>query len=271
LVVGSFGLGVYRRLGASARRSGAVTRRNISALRSAYWLVVISGFFEPLLYLLAIGIGIGGMVDPMPLPDGHSVEYAVYLAPAMLASSTMAGALAESTFNFFSKLRYMHLYEGILATPVRPIEVAFGELAWAMVRGCMYSAAFLAIMVAMDLTEIRLAVLAFPASLLAGLSFGALGMAASTYIRSWQDFDLLNSGQLVLFLFSGTFMPVDGYPVIARLLVEASPLYHAVGLVRTITTGSPMVPAAGHAVYLIAMAAGGLFVAGRRMNRQLLK
>src|SRR5207248_1803261 len=120
-----------------------------SALRSAYWVVVISGFFEPLLYLYSIGIGVGHLVGSLALPDGRLVPYAEFVAPAMLAASAMSGALAESTFNFFGKMRYMKLYDGILATPVRPMELATGELLWAMARGALYSAAFLGVMVGM--------------------------------------------------------------------------------------------------------------------------
>ncbi|GAA5184680.1 ABC transporter permease [Rugosimonospora acidiphila] len=271
VVAASFGPGVYGRLDAAVKRSGAVTRRNIAALRSAYWLVVISGFFEPLLYLLSIGVGVGGLVNGMALPDGRVVSYAVFVAPSMLASSAMAGALSETTFNFFGKMKYMKLYDGVLATPVRPMEVALGELAWAMVRGSLYSAAFLVIMVVMGLTSAGWALLAFPASLLVGLAFGGLGMALSTFMTSWQDFDLLGSIQLALFLFSGTFAPVNSFPEPIRLLIEATPLYHAVELIRGLTTGSPHPILIGHIGYLVAMGAAGLVVAGRRVGRLLLK
>jgi lipooligosaccharide transport system permease protein len=271
VVVASFAPGVYGRIDASAKRAGAVTRRNISALRSAYWLVVISGFFEPLLYLLSIGIGVGHLVGKLPLPDGRLVSYSAYVAPAMLASSAMAGALSESTFNFFGKMKFMKLYDGVLATPVRPMEVALGELMWAMARGALYCAAFLAIMVGMGLTSVGWALVAFPASLLVGFSFGGAGMALSTFLRSWQDFDLMGTVQFALFLFSGTFAPVHSYPLPMRVLVECTPLYHAVELIRGVTTGSIHPVLLVHVAYLVAMAALGLTVAGHRMGKLLLK
>jgi lipooligosaccharide transport system permease protein len=271
VVATSFGPGIYGRIDASVKRSGAVTRRNIAALRSAYWLVVISGFFEPLLYLLSIGVGVGGLVDKMALPDGRLVDYAVFVAPSMLASSAMSGALAETTMNFFGKMKFMKLYDGVLATPVRPMEVALGELMWAMARGSLYSAAFLVVMVVMGLTSTGWALLAFPATLLVGVCFGGLGMALSTFLRSWQDFDLMGVVQFALFLFSGTFAPVGSYPLPVRLLVEATPLYHAVELIRGLTTGSLRPALLGHIAYLLVLAAVGLIVAGRRMGRMLLK
>ncbi len=271
VVATSFGPGALGRLEGSARRAGSVTRRNLAALRSAYWIVVISGFFEPLLYLFSIGIGVGRLVGTLPLPDGRQVPYAQFVAPAMLAASAMTGALAESTFNFFGKMRYVRLYDGILATPVRPMELASGELLWAMVRGALYSAAFLGVMVAMGLTRPLLALAAFPATLLVGFAFGGLGMMLSTYMRSWQDFDVMGTIQFALFLFSGTFAPLSSYPVPVRWFIEITPLYHGVELIRGLTTGSVNGGLLIHVGYLVVMTVLGLAVAGRRMGRLLLK
>jgi lipooligosaccharide transport system permease protein len=271
MVVASFIPGVYGRLDASARRSGAVTRRNIAALPSGYWLVVLSGFFEPLLYLLSIGVGVGSLVGQLPLPDGRMVDYAAFVAPAMLASSAMAGALSETTFNFFGKMKWMKLYDGVLATPVRPMEIAFGELLWAMARGALYSAAFLVIMVFLDLTTWAWALATFPAALLVGFAFGGVGMALSTFMRGWQDFDIVATVQFALFLFSGTFAPVTSYPPVMRWIVQVTPLYQAVELIRGLTTGSLRWGLLVHVGYLAALAAVGLTVAGRRMGKLLLK
>src|SRR5690242_1177677 len=193
----------------TGRRAASVTERNISTLRSSYWIVMLSGFVEPVLYLFSIGIGVGGLIGDLTLPGGRVVGYAEFVAPAMLASAAMNGALSETTFNFFGKMKFMRLYEGILATPVRPIEIALGELAWAMVRGVLYSAAFLVIMAVMGLTSPMRALAAFPATMLVGFAFGALGLTVSTLMRSWQDFDLIVGGQFALFMFSGTFVPPD--------------------------------------------------------------
>ncbi|MFB9235977.1 ABC transporter permease [Plantactinospora siamensis] len=251
------------------RRSASVAERNVAALKSAYWIVLISGFFEPLLYLLSIGVGVGALVHRLTLPDGRVVEYAAFVAPAMLASSAMTGAMAETTFNFFGKMKYMKLYEGILATPVRPFEIALGELGWAMVRGTLYSAAFLVIMVLLDLTSAGRALLALPAAVLIGFTFGALGMTLSTLMRSWQDFDLLASAQFVLFLFSGTFVPADSYPAALRWLIEVTPLYRSVDLVRGVTIGGAGWSWLIDLGYLIGLTALGLAVASRRMAAKL--
>jgi lipooligosaccharide transport system permease protein len=253
------------------RRSIAVAGRNVAALKTAYWLVMIGGLLEPVLYLFSIGVGVGALVGAIPLPGGRVVGYAEFVAPAMLASSAMTGSLSETTFNFFGKMKFMRLYEGMLATPIRPFEIALGELSWAMLRGSVYSAAFLVIMVAMDLTTPLRALVALPAAVLVGFAFGALGMTISTLIRGWQDFDMIGAGMFVLFLFSGTFIPAAAYPDVLRWIVEFTPLYRAVDLIRGISLGSAGFVQALDVLYLLAMLAGGLFIAGRRMERLLCR
>ncbi len=255
----------------SAGRSARVTERNVNALKSAYWVVMAGGLLEPVFYLFSIGVGVGALIGDIELPGGRTVRYTEFVAPAMLAASAMSGALAETTFNFFGKMKFMRLYDGMLATPIRPFEIALGELIWAMVRGSIYSVAFLVIMVAMDLTTPLRALAAFPAAVLVGFAFGALGMTVSTLIRSWQDFDLIGAGQFALFLFSGTFVPAEAYPVVLRWLVELSPLYRSVDLIRGISLGSVGVAQVVDVVYLLALLAAGLTVSGRRMGKLLCK
>lgn len=256
---------------AAGRRAASVAERNFTSLRWVYWLLMLSGLLEPVLYLVSIGIGVGALVGDLTLPGGAVVDYPVFIAPAMLAASAMNGALAESLFHFFGKMKYAKLYDGILATPVRPIEIAVGELGWAMSRGSAYSASFLALMVWLDLTTTARAVLAFPAAVLVGFAFGGLGMALATFMRSWQAFDLMMSVQFALFLFSGTFVPVTEYPAAVRWLVEVTPLYRSVDLIRGITAGQVGWWQLLDVLYLVAVSGLGLLVAGRRMGRLLAK
>ncbi|GII32820.1 ABC transporter permease [Planotetraspora mira] len=261
---------VAARISVSPGRVGAVINRNVGALRSgpSYWVVLISGFFEPLLYLLSIGVGVGALVGDLTL-DGQTMSYAAFVAPAMLAVSAMSGALAETTFNFFFKLKYMKTFEAVLATPVRPFEIAVGELVWAVIRGSLYTAIFLGFMVAMGLTTVAGALAAFPATVLIGLAFGAVGMWVSTLMRGWQDFDLMGTGQFALFLFSGTFSPVQNYPVGVEILIQLTPLYHAVELVRALCTGIVGPGILVNIAYLAIMGVGGLWLASRRVEKML--
>jgi lipooligosaccharide transport system permease protein len=259
---------VARRL----QRATAVSARNVSAMRhSAYWWVVVSGFFEPVLYLLAIGVGVGALIREIPLADGRLVPYATFVAPAMLAASAMNGALAETTFNFFGKMKYLRLYDAVLATPVAPFEIALGELLWALARGALYSGAFLAVMVGMGLSSVGGALAAFPATVLVGLTFGAIGMALATYVRGWQDFDYIIVIQFAMFLFSGTFAPPEEFPAAMRVVVALTPLYHAVELVRGLTVGIVGWGMLVNVGYLAGLGAAGLAIAGRRTAKILCK
>jgi lipooligosaccharide transport system permease protein len=157
----------------------------------------------------------------------------------------------------------------MLATPIRPMEIAVGELTWAMLRGSLYTACFLVVMILMNLTTPAWAFAAFPATMLVGLAFGSVGMALSTVIRGWQDFDLVFTGQFAMFLFSGTFSPVQDYPLGVEILIWTTPLYHAVELVRGLSTGVLSISMLGNIAYLAAMTALGLYISGRRLAKVL--
>jgi lipooligosaccharide transport system permease protein len=253
------------------RRAAAVTERNIVTLRGSgsYWWLVISGVAEPLFYLLAIGWGVGALVGEMTLPDGRVVPYLTYLAPALVAASAMNGAIAEATFNFFARMKFSKLYDSVLNSPVTPVELAFGELAWATIRGTIYIGSFLVVMVAMDVTTPVRALVALPAGVLVGFAFSALGIALATILRTWQDFDYIGMIQFGLFLFSGTFVPVATFPVPLQVVVQVTPLYHGVELLRAITTGAVTWASAWHVLYLIAVTMVGIAIAGQRLQRKL--
>ncbi|MDP8958879.1 MAG: ABC transporter permease [Actinomycetota bacterium] len=252
-----------------SRRARHLLERNVLVYRHV-WVILFSGFFEPLFYLFSIGVGIGQLVGDMVGPDGRPVAYAAYLAPALLAASAMNGAVYESTFNIFFKLRYAKTYDAMLATPLGPGDIAVGEITWSLMRGALYAAGFLVVMAAMGLLESAWAVLALPAALLIGFAFGAVGMAATSFMRSWQDFDLVHLVILPLFLFSATFYPLEVYPQPLQVVAQLSPLYHGVALIRALTLGSLDPSLVVHAGFLVAMGALGLAIASRRLGKLLL-
>lgn len=253
------------------RHAAAVTERNLILFRAggSYAWMVIAGFAEPMLYLLAIGWGVGSLVGSVPLPDGGRVPYPTFVAPAMLAASAMNGALAESTINFFVKLKYWRLYESLINTPVAPEEIALGEVGWALTRGAMYTVPFLVVMAALRLTTPLLALAALPAALLTGLAFAGLGLALSTFMRSWHDFDYMGLVQFALFMFSGTFVPLSGLPRALQVVVQVTPLYHGVELIREVTLGRFGWGLAWDTGYLVVLALAGVAVASRRMRHLL--
>jgi lipooligosaccharide transport system permease protein len=244
--------------------------RNILVFRHI-WLILLSGFFEPLFYLLGVGYGLGGLVGSVRDAGGLQLSYAVFVAPALLATSSMNGAIYDSTFNVFFKLNFQKTYDGVLATPLGVVDVAVGEIAWALIRGTLYAIGFMVVMVLLGLIRSPLAILAIPAAMLVGFAFAAVGMAVTTFMRRVQDFDLLNLALIPLFLFSATFFPLSTYAEPLRTIVQLTPLYHGVSLIRALTTGSIEPGAAVDIGYLVAMGAVGLAVTARRLDRMLQK
>lgn len=256
--------------GALLGRGSRLLERNLRVQRRT-WLVVVSGFFEPLLYLLSIGVGLGHLVGRLPGPGGGTVAYAAFVAPGLLASAAMNGAVTESTFNVYFKLRYAKTYDAVLATPLGPRDVAAGELATALLRGTLYSGVFLLAMASLGDVASPWAILAFPSAVLIGFAFAGVGMAVTTYLRSWRDFDLVQLTILPLFLFSTTFYPLTTYPGWFQAVVRVSPLYQGVALCRDFCLGELSWALVAHAAYLVAIGAAGLAVTGRRIRQILLR
>jgi lipooligosaccharide transport system permease protein len=256
--------------GSYAGRARALLVRS-ATVAGRLWPAFVSGFFEPVFYLLAMGQGLGSMVGALPGPDGTLISYSAFIAPGLLAASAMNGAVIDSTYNVFFKLKYGRIYDAMLATPLGPVDIAVGEIGWALIRGGLYSLGFLAVMGGFGLLVSPWALLALPAALIVALAFAAVGMAATSYMRSWQDFDLITLVVLPMFLFSTTFYPLSVYPRWLQIVVECLPLYHAVELMRGLTTGVVHAGLLGHLAYFAVMIAVGVVVAARRLHVLLLR
>ncbi|MHB8891743.1 MAG: ABC transporter permease [Candidatus Limnocylindrales bacterium] len=263
-------LGRVLPFGFGGRRALLLIERNMLVYKND-WMVILSGFFEPLFYLLSIGLGIGGIVGDLPGPDGTTIPYALFVAPALLASASMNGAIAESTFNVFFKLNFQKTYDAVLATPLSPGDVALGEIGWAVIRSTLYALGFVVVILVLGLVRSPWAILSVPAATLLAFAFAAVGMAATTFMRSWQDFDLINLVVLPLFLFSGTFYPLTAYPEPLRVLIQLTPLWQGVDMIRALVTGAVDLSILWHVAYLGAMGMVGLVIVGRRLDRMLLK
>lgn len=252
-------------------RARVLVERSLLANRRS-WMLVFSGFFEPVFYLLAMGTGLGALVGgAVAGPAGQQLSYAAFIAPGLLAASAMNGAVYDSTFRVFFKIKYARLYDSMLATPLGPVDIALGEIGWALLRGGLYAAGFLTVMLAFGLITSPWALLALPAALLVAFAFAAVGMAATTFMRSWQDFDLVQLVVLPMFLFSTTFFPLSVYPPALRFVVACFPLYHAIELMRAFTSGAVDWGLLGHLAYFVVMAALGALVASRRLATLLLR
>ncbi|MGO8724731.1 MAG: ABC transporter permease [Acidimicrobiales bacterium] len=267
-VAPSLSLRVVPPLGPARGRARRLVARNVVAYRRG-WIFLLSGFFEPLFYLLSIGLGLNHLVGHLNTA-GRSIPYTDYVAPGLLASSAMNGAIFDSTFGIFFKLKIAKTYDAVLATPLGVRDVAIGELTWSMIRGTVYSFAFLAVMAALGLVASWWAVLCLPAAMLVSFAFGGMGMFGACYMRSWQDFDLISLAIVPLFLFSGVFYPLSLYPEWLRVVVTLTPLYQGVALLRGLDTGAVGPALVVQALYLGLLGAIGLKGASRRLGRLLL-
>jgi lipooligosaccharide transport system permease protein len=251
-----------------SRRSRRIVERNMVVYRRG-WILLVSGFFEPFFYLLSIGIGLNTLVGPLEI-NGVLVPFTAFVAPGLLASSAMNGAMFDSTFNIFFKLKIAKTYDAILSTPLGVGDVALGELSWALMRGSLYSGAFLVVMAALGYVFSPWAVLCWPGAVLISYAFAGAGMAGTTFMRSWQDFDLVSLAIIPMFLFSATFYPITVYPGWLQALVRCTPLYQGVALLRGLDLGMFSWSLAGHVLYLATMGTIGLAVTARRLARLLL-
>ena len=249
-------------------RAQYVLERNVLVYRRL-WLIVFSGLFEPVFYLFSIGIGISELVGDVLGPGGELVEYTAFVAPALLAASAMNGAVFESTMIIFWKLKWAKVYDGMLAAPLNVWDIAIGEITWSQIRGGLYAAAFLFVALVMGLLQSWWAILALPAALLIGVAFGAVGFATTTFLKSWQDFDLINLVMMPMFLFSATFYPLDVYPPVLQAIAQISPLYHGVEIIRGLTLGVVDIAILGHVAFLVVMTLVGLGITARRLERLL--
>ena len=233
------------------------------------WLLFVSGFFEPLLYLLSVQIGFATLVGTVT-DDGITYDYADFVAPALLASAAMNGAIFDATGNVFEKLKHTKLYDTVLATPMTAADVALGEILTAVVRGALYSVAFVAAMAALGLVGSPLILLAIPVCALIAFAFGAIGMAYATFMRSWADLEYVNVAIVPMLLFSATFYPLSSYGDWSWI-VQLSPLYHGVVVVRGCAVGELESSMLANLSVLVAIAVAGVAVVSRRVDRLLLR
>ena len=250
------------------RRPHRMIERHVVAYRRQ-WLIVVSGFFEPLFYLISMRAGLSDLVGKVSMA-GKQVSYEAFVAPALMASSAMNGAIFDSTGNVLHRMKYARIYDAALATPMTPAAVAVGEIGWALIRGQLYACSFLGVMAALGLIDSWWSLLALPACALVGLTFASIGFASTTFMRGWTDMEIVTTAMMPLALFSATFFPISSYGSWAWL-VQLSPLYHGVVLVRAANAGVWDVSLLGHIAVLLTLAVLAIVVAARRLDILLRK
>ena len=262
--------GQRRRSGSISGVAGAsrVVERNLVLARRS-WLTMLGRLLEPFLFLFGIGVGVGALVDGLVGPTGEVVEYRAFVAPAMLATSAMNSAVFAAAFDFFAKYKWVQSYESMLATPITVVDIIRGELLWILLVLAVQGVAFVATMMALGLVASWWGVLLIPASLLVAFAFASAGFVAASCLRSWLDFDYVSLAIVPMFLFSGSFFPLDRYPDAVATAVTFTPLYHGVDLTRDLAFGTVDSFSVVSVAYLLALGAVCLGVADRRLTAKL--
>jgi lipooligosaccharide transport system permease protein len=250
------------------------------ALRAyEYWVMsyrrvwrgsVVSSVLNPVLYLTALGVGLGKLVNRGGHPLG--VSYIAFVAPGMLAAVGMQIASFESTYPVMAAIRWTRQYHAMLATPLRVRDIFAGHQLYVASRVATSSAVYLAVLAAFGALHSPWSVFALPVTVLIGFAFSAPIAAFSAWAKKDSMFAaLFRFGIVPLFLFSGVFFPVTRLPVGLRQLAYASPLWQGVDLSRHLTLGTPTWGMAlGHVAYLLALAAVGVAVGLRTYARRLV-
>ena len=262
---GKPGSGIY------SGRARVLIERSLYAAKSSNWLVIVSGFVEPVLYLMAFGFGIGQLIGNVDDGTGSLVPYAAFIAPALLATSAMNGAIYDSTWNVFFKMHFGKVYQVMLSSSMGPMDVALGEISWALLRGLTYSLGFMAIVTPLGLVTSWWGLLAIPAATLIAFGFAALGMAVTSYMSNFQQMQWISFFLLPMFLFSGTFFPVSVFPDWIQVIVKALPLWQGVEMIRAFTLGNIGPELIGHIVYFLVMIVAGLLFTTRRLRALFMR
>ena len=254
-----------------AGRSRAIIERSYMAFKSSTWVVILTGFMEPVFYLLSFGYGVGKLIGDIEVTPGHRISYAAFLAPALLATSAMNGAIYDSTWNVFFKLRFDRVYQGMLATSLGALDVALGEILWALIRGLLYATAFMSILASLGLVTSWWGLISIPVAILIAFAFASCGMAITTYLKSFEQMNLVNVFILPMFLFSGSFYPLTVFPGWLQGLIKALPLWHGITLMRDASLGLVHIGLLWHVLYFFVMIVVGVTITTRRLNILFLR
>jgi lipooligosaccharide transport system permease protein len=233
------------------------------------WTLLVNGLFEPFLYLMSVGVGIGTLIGTPGRAIAGGYSYASFVAPALLATSAMNTATAETIWGLWYRMRFEKFYDSLITTPLTAYDIAVGETAAATLRGLFAGSCFLGVLAVLGMTHSLWALLALPAVALTAFSFAAAGLAASTLMRELHHNQYVQLVMLPMFLFSATFYPLSIYPTVIHDIVAALPLYQATNLIRGLTLGNVGVPQVFAAGYLAVFGLLSLWFGSRRLTRLL--
>jgi lipooligosaccharide transport system permease protein len=244
-----------------------VLQREMTLYKRVWPSTILSTLFDPIIYLLAMGFGLGAYIDTTF--DG--VGYLAFIAPGLVASSVMMAATYEVAWNSYVRIFTERSYEAMMATPASLEDVVAGELAWAATRSLIYSIVMLFVLALFGLLHSWWALLVPPVAVLAGFLFGVLGLAYTVRIRHMEQLTFLFTlGVTPMFLFSGVFFPLDGLPVPVQVVAWLSPLYHLVEVVRPLALGRVGLDTLGHLAWMLVVTVLAWGLPAAALRRRLL-
>jgi len=250
-------------------RAAYLVHRNALVYRRVWRGSAFSSFIQPILFLFAIGMGVGGMMGSAhSLPGG--VSYAQFLAPGLLAAAAMQQAGFESSYPVLGKMTWFRNYEAITATPMGVHDLVIGELSWLALRLSSIATAFMIVMTVFDIPRSPLVLLTLPVVVLTGIAFAAPIMAYAATRKNSATFNVMFRFVLTpLFMFSGVFFPVSALPTALQRVAWGTPLFHGVELIRGLTLAAVPPTWPYHLGYLVCLAAVGIALAFRTFERRL--
>jgi lipooligosaccharide transport system permease protein len=259
-------LAARRGLDVSLRGAVAYWHRNATVYRRTWLFGMIAWFLEPVIYLLAMGLGLGAYMESI-----RGVDYLEFIAPGLLATAAMYGATFEATWNTFTKIERFGVYEAARATPLTPEDVALGEVLWSATRATIHGTAFAVVATAFGVFRSPWALLAIPALIPIGVVFAIIGLTY-TYVSSRIDYIAYYWTMFItpVFLFSGIFFPLDRLPDWVRVMAFCSPLYHGTNMMRALTSGAPL-DALAPLLWLLAAALATVWLPLTLIKRRLLR
>jgi len=253
--------------------SARVVEASARVYRRTWRGSVVSTFFNPILYLLAMGVGLGTLVDEgTGAANLGGLEYLTFLAPGLLAATAMMTGAGDASWPVMAGIKWRKTYDAILATPVGVPELVIGHLSWVGIRLIFVTVVYSGVMTAFGATTVLQGALAIPPAVLTGLGFAAVVTAYTARLKDEQGLSaLFRFGIMPLFLFSGTFFPISQLPGWIQPIAYATPLFHGVSLCRglALDTGFEVNPIVSVS-YLLALLALGTLLATRVMRRRLI-
>ena len=254
-----------------SRRFIRVWQRNATAYRQSWQVSFIPPLLEPLFYILAFGLGLSGLVGAIRY-QGEEISYVRFIAPALVAITIMNSAFFENTYTSFVRMYYYKTFDAMMATPLTVEEIITGEIVWGATKSLIATAIMMAVISCFGLIRYPQGLLLLPLAFLGGLAFGAAGMVCTAIVPNIELFNLPVFLFITpMFLFSGTFFPLENLPAWTQQAAMLMPLTHLVNLSRAFCCGHIDATVFAGAGYLTAFTAVVFPIAIRRMRRRLIK